>query len=140
MTTELEKQFFDAFGIEAKYEDACRLADEYWQDEELANEYGTFDYFMEFSGCPEKESSCTDECRHAYCKTIYPQITDTHYLELHCLMNSVDQPPYGQNVKELKKDILICLIGIFGKNETTTFFEEIKHQVQALFEENNNDR
>ena len=122
MTTDLEEQFFDAFGIEPKYEDACRLADEYWQDEELANEYGTFDYFMEFSGCPEKESGCTDECRHAYCKTIYPQITDRILLELRGLSNHKTYEEY--KAEELKK-----VISIMSNNPYK------KSQVQALFKE-----
>ena len=102
MTTDLEKQFFDTFGIEA--DQWCKIG---------INKDGNF------------YQEPTDKR--------YPQITDTHYLKLHCLLNSIDQPPYGQNVEELKKDILICSIGIFGKNETTTFFEDFKHQVQALF-------
>ena len=112
MTTELEKQFFEKFGIEPDTEI-------YWcgNDNKLC----------------ECEYDCDELCRSR--KIGYPQITDRLYLELHCLLNSIDQPPYGQNVEELKKDILISSIGIFGKNETTTFFEEIKHQVQALFEE-----
>ena len=40
MTNELEKQFFKCFGIEPRYEDACTVEDKYWDNEELANEYG----------------------------------------------------------------------------------------------------
>ena len=46
MTNELEKQFFKYYGIEPRYEDACTVEDKYWDNEELANEYGTFDQYM----------------------------------------------------------------------------------------------
>lgn len=139
MTTEIEKQFFQCFEIEPKYEDACRLADAYWQDEELANEYGIFDYFMEFSGCQEKEIGCTDECRHAYSKTIYPQITDRILLELIRIIgfitikytNEQCEICYGDGAisylgKDLKEAILNFLI-----SKVSIF----KHQVRTLFKE-----
>lgn len=135
MTTDLEKQFFDTFGIEPKYEDACRLADEYWQDEELANEYGTFDYFMEFSGCSEKVSGCIDECRHAYSKTIHPQVTDRILLELICIWNLYCThtliPTDYQKIKEY-------VLEQFANINTYKFIVDtpiVKHQVRTLFEE-----
>ena len=91
MITDLEKQFFDTFGI-------GQIFDPYY-------------------GC------------------IYPQITDRIYLELHCLLNSLDSPPYGLTVKEFKKDILISAIGVLSRNETADRIDNIKQQVQALFKE-----
>ena len=139
MTTDLEKQFFDAFGIEPKYEDACRLADEYWQDEELANEYGTFDYFMGFSGCTEKESGCTDECIHAYCKTIYPQITDRKLLELIFIIvkyiTYLDTIEEFKTIDELKTSILEEVLYQHKQHNRYEVDNRIKHQVQALFKE-----
>ena len=122
MTTDLEKLFFDTFGIEPKYKDACELADEYWNNEHLANEYGFFDNYMLCKGCTEHIEGCTDECRHAYCKTIYPQITDRILLELRGLSNHKTYEEY--KAEELKK-----VISIMSDNPYK------KSQVQALFKE-----
>ena len=70
MTNELEKQFFKCFGIEPRYEDACTVADKYWNNEELANEHGTFDQYMNCK-CGDQEN-CTTECSCAYQKEVYP--------------------------------------------------------------------
>ena len=129
MTTEIEKQFFEAFGIEPKYEDACELADEYWNNEHLANEYGMFDNYMEAKGCPINKDGCTDNCRHSYTKEVYPQITDSHYLKMICLiaekLNCFTN--YDIDYKNLKEYILKEMI--LEKD----YFN--KQQVQALFEE-----
>ena len=110
MTTDLEKQFFDTFGIEPKQEDACELADEYWNNEHLANAYGVFDNYMEAMGCPMNKDGCTDECRHAYCKTIYPQVTDHHYLLMLAYLTCCDDKEYGINETHLKEKILEDMI------------------------------
>jgi hypothetical protein len=102
MTNELEKQFFDTFGIEPK---------------EKVNQT--------FNGAEFKVETIKE----------YPQITDRIYLELHCLLNSLDAPPYGLTVKEFKKDILISAIGVLSRNETAERIDNIKQQVKALFEE-----
>ena len=80
MTNELEKQFFKYFGIEPRYEDACTVEDKYWDNEELANKYGTFDQYMNCK-CGDQEN-CTTECSCAYQKEVYPEITDSILLEL----------------------------------------------------------
>ena len=95
MTTELEKQFFDTFGIEPKKVTI-------WNS-------------LPCYACEE-----------------YPQITDKHYLELICLLNKLIDEKYNEyetfisfDYKNLKEEILReCLI----------HREELKHQVQAIFE------
>ena len=125
MTTDIERQFFETFGIEPKYEDACELADEYWNNEHLANEYGVFDNYMEAKGCPINKDGCTDNCRHSYTKEVYPQITDRILLELICI--AMDITDFGAStVGDLKEVVLEILID----NPENT-----KHQVQALFKE-----
>ena len=126
MTTNLEKRFFDTFGVEPKCEDACELGDEYWNNEHLANEYGVFDNYMEAKGCPINKDGCTDNCRHAYTKEVYPQITDRILLELIRLGLNYDFVIHSKSVEELKEKLLALLM----YNEA-----EFKQQVQALFEE-----
>ena len=133
MTNDLEKQFFSTFGIEAKYEDACTVEDKYWNNEELANEYGTFDQYMNCK-CGNQEN-CTTECSCAYQKEVYPQITDRILLELICILNSVSVEFKSECIEDLKREILgetIILLEHAPNEETAKF---IKHQVRTLFEE-----
>ena len=84
MTTKLKQEFFNVFGIEPKYQDACTVEDKYWQNEELANKYGTFDMYMD-AKCGNQEN-CTTQCDCAYIKEIYPEITDRKLLEMICIV------------------------------------------------------
>ena len=134
MTTELEKQFFLIFDIKPKYQDTCTVEEKYWQNEELANEFGTFDQYMNIK-CGNQEN-CTTQCSCAYQKEIYPQITDRQYLELICI-DFAENPYKGRgyvgNVEELKNYILKQFIHEF-ENDLYWDKESIKHQVQAIFE------
>ena len=137
MTNELEKQFFSTFGIEPKYEDACTVEDKYWDNEELANEYGTFDQNMNCK-CDDQEN-CTTECSCAYQREVYPQITSDILLELIFILTTLlDTTVYedvfvtiAKNREELKKDIF---------QECMLYKQHIKHKVRRLFEEDTNDR
>ena len=120
MTTDLEKQFFNTFGVEPKYEDACMLADEYWENEELADKYGTFDKYMERK-CGNQED-CTTECSYAYTKEVYPQLTDRILLELRGLSNHKTYEEY--KAEELKKVISIMSDNPYKKSQVRTLFEE----------------
>lgn len=136
MTTELEKQFFQCFGIEPKYQDTCTVEEKYWQNEELANEYGTFDQYMN-AKCGNQEN-CSLECSCAYQKEIYPQITDRHYLELIVIHNIyIGMKLYHLDIKGLKEEILQDLIDEQElrdiKKEHVS--DDFKHQVQQLFKE-----
>lgn len=120
MTTELEKQFFQCFGIEPKYQDTCTVEEKYWQNEELANEFGTFDQYMNIK-CGNQEN-CTTQCSCAYQKEIYPQITDYKLLQLLALCQN-------KSYEEFKSESFKKIIMIMGNNPYH------KHQVQAIFKE-----
>jgi hypothetical protein len=80
--SEVEKmKLYQNAGIEPTYTDECIIANNYWRNEELANEYGTFDKFME-RNCKFGYQDCTDECEYAYTKTHYPPFTAEKQIEL----------------------------------------------------------
>ena len=111
MPTDLEKQFFDTFGIEpyGKYYN-CTLN-------------------LEGSCKPEKSCCICEYSEEVY---FYPQITDKRYLELICVLTkSKAMLPIicSENTQDLKDEILWDLIKAY-----TQFKKEIKHQVQAIFE------
>ena len=132
MTNELEKHFFSIFGIEPIYKDACTVEDKYWNNKELANEYGTFDQYMNCKCC--NQENCTTECSCAYQKEVYPQITDSILLELIFILTTLlDTTVYedafitiAKNREELEKDIF---------QECMLYKQHIKQQVRTLFEE-----
>lgn len=76
---EIEKMFENA-GIEPTITDACTVEDKYWQNEKLANIYGTFDMYMN-AKCGQQED-CTTLCSYAYTKEEYPTFTAEKQLEL----------------------------------------------------------
>lgn len=125
MTDKLEKRFFDTFGIEPRYEDACTVEDKYWNNEELANEYGTFDQYMNCK-CGNQEN-CTTECSCAYQREVYPQITDRILLELIIILGTICTV-FDKNIDDLKENILKNLIELSGRYH-------IYNQVRTLFEE-----
>ncbi len=144
MTNELEKQFFDTFGIEPKYNDGCKLADKYWANEELADEYITFGNYMN-SCCTHGDSgACFSTCEYAYDDVQYPQITDRILLEL-ILINMHNEDLFGHstNIQELKDNTLKQLIETYNKFSTCVTCNgeyqqtamDIKQQVHTLFEE-----
>lgn len=131
MVTDIEKQFFDTFGLEPKCEDACELSDEYWDDEHLANEYGVFDNYMEAKGCPIDKDGCTYNCRYSYTKEVYPQITDRILLELICIGTQFFAELVlltSDNIEDLKEQVLIIYL-------KTAYKEKITRQVRTLFKE-----
>ena len=108
--SEIEKQFFETFGIEKK---------------------------PIYSG-----SSLYNPFLIGY---DYPQITDSILLELICIINQICVSDYGEvdyyvssNCKDLKQEIISQCNRLADKNATLeTNGEYFKHQVQALFKENN---
>ena len=70
--SEIEKLYENA-GVEPTIIDACTVEDKYWQNEELANKYGTFDMYMN-AKCGQQED-CTTLCSCAYTKEAYPPFT-----------------------------------------------------------------
>lgn len=113
MTNELEKQFFNTFGIEPKKR--CY----YWDCP-----YSTGNIVKD---TPMNERDC-NSCKNPD-KEIYPQITDSILLKLICILTRF----YGElvleqclDVKDLKEQVL----NIF----TRTIYKDIfKQQVRTLF-------
>ena len=126
---EIEEKFYTVFNIKPHYIDGCKLADRYWHNEELANEYGTFDQYMKIE-CPAKYQACTDECKYAFDKGIYSGITDRILLELICILSRYHKEApytiYSYSIEEVKEEIL---------DDCITLGNIIKHQVQSLFTE-----
>ena len=122
MTNDLEKQFFDTFGIEPKpyccYHDCnCPI-----------NDVGNFN-----RKCPKQ--AVTKECDARIIKK--PQITDRILLELICVINRFDiyfDYYYQEEYQVLRETILEDSINLNCKLKQTDF-SKLKHQVQALFEE-----
>ena len=134
---EIEEIFYKCFDIKPHYIDGCKLADRYWHNEELANEYGTFDKYMKIE-CPAKYQDCTDECKYAFDKGIYPELTDRILLKLICLLSQVTvmQIDDVNDYKHLRNNILACCIDLVEAKELNVNRKnQIKHQVQSLFTE-----
>ena len=119
MTTDLEKRFFDTFGIEKIipcYK--CNMQNTNWDCKRIC----LYD----------------DEKRKEY-----PQITDSILLELICIIHQASLESYGEeyyfesvNYKELKKEVIAKCKRLADKNAFSEVTgEHIKHQVQALFKE-----
>ena len=134
--TELEKQFFDTFGIEPKKIYLCprcktKLSGCTWvgdkQRFECLYSWGEHPYYM---GKEVEEKAIIDY--------EYPQITDRHYLELYCtlcdafnILHVYQHPAFTFRVKDFKECVLKDLIMV------NTFYksEYVKHQVQVIFED-----
>jgi len=110
MTTDLERQFFDTFGIEPRHK--CT------------------------DGALEP---CDEQCNYCgYYELRYPQITDRILLELICIHNTyLETYFYGLEYESLRKEILKDLINEQESRELETYYvsDDMKHQVQALFKE-----
>ncbi len=137
MTTELEKQFFETFGINGEYYYNCDLIDTIEPDEK----------FM-LPNCSKSEliSFCKEKEYYSYCKVVkvyknYPQITDHILLKLICIINQADLDLYGENdyfmalnYKDLKEEVIAKCKRLADKNAFSEVTgEHIKHQVQELF-------
>lgn len=135
--TNIEQQFFEVFGIEPKYQDACTVEDKYWQNEELANEYGTFDMYMN-AKCGNQEN-CTTQCSCAYTKEIYHKITAEKLLQMICIILNAEgllTINTEGNIADIKDFVLRFLIGKVNKNNPYCHYKtknKIKHQIQQLF-------
>lgn len=114
MTTDIEKQFFDTFGIVPHY----YCADEY-----------VFEAMLEYE-CTEGNR---EKCKT--CKKVgksYPQITDRILLELICIVHN-SYMVTGDSIEVLKRRALKACMKF--KDEKGTTDQTIKQQVQALFKE-----
>lgn len=112
MTTDLEKQFFDTFGIKQIEYTQCTTI-----------------------GCKHIYGDCNNCQFHNVYKVDYPQITDSILIELICILSRwhLDRrEPYeimSINKEQLKNQILSNSLYIAK-------FYKAKQQVQELFREN----
>ena len=124
MTNELEKQFFDTFGI--KPNNMCKYAKYSYDGTE-----GT--WYL----CDKNQKECWTYPSNTTCKdkmTSYPEITDRILLELICIAHTSPVITFiSRDVKSLKEEVLMVLCNWVNNRN-------IKQQVQALFEEDINDR
>ena len=115
MTNELEKTFFDTFGIKPKSYLVCTSC---WD-------------------CIDAQPC--EQCH--YGKLIedeYPKITDRILLELICLNNIYLWETHTSTVNELKNVLLNKYIEYVNLMADENEKQEYINQVQSLFEENNN--
>lgn len=109
MTNELEKTFFDTFGVEPEYKTCI------------------------FKYCKNKKEydceNCGDRIWH------YPQITDRILLELICLNNIYLWETHTSTVNELKNVLLNKYIEHVNLMADENEKQEYINQVRALFEE-----
>lgn len=134
MTNELEKQFFDTFGIEPKIDYLCPKCNvpmyKVWRSD----------------GCGYtcSHQTHTEELKHEtemenYKKAYrYPQINDRILLELICIHNTyLEANLYSLDYESLKKEILKDLINEQESRELKKDYisDDFKHQVRTLFEE-----
>lgn len=109
MTNELEKTFFDTFGIEPEILNGCKF------ERCLNINKGVINCIKE-------------ECPHYYKdKVEYPQITDRILLELIIILGTICTV-FNKNVDDLKENVLKNLIELSGRyhiyNKVRTLFEE----------------
>ena len=106
MTTEIEKTFFDTFGIEPKK--GCTAYDKFTEE--------------------EADAICNDKCAEcSYLDDVYPKITSDRLLELICTTKGLVITEDCNSVEQLKGGVLKVLITLAQVND-------IKQQIQALFE------
>lgn len=115
MTTKLEQEFYDTFGIEPKNVYWCKRFDE--------------TSIADCNGIKEPSKKCA-KCENGYIKyRYYPPITDKVILELIIMYLQINNLyKYYPSIEDLKNDILKEFI-VRGKNKI------IKQQIQQLFKE-----
>ena len=112
MTTEIEKQFFNTFGIEPKsVKRTLKLAMPGYDESDLPEDLRQF-------------ISSQAQVYH-----VYPQITDRILLELICTTKGLVITEDCNSVEQLKNGVLKVLINLAQVNN------DIKHQVLTLFKE-----
>ena len=114
MASELEKKFFNTFGVEKIEFKSCDVD----------------------SSCPYESQLCDDTCPYYITYKIdYPQITDSILLELICIATSSEitvEFKGIKNVEHLKEVVLNYCIKRYGY---CLHKDKFKHQVCTLFEE-----
>ena len=109
MIIKIEEEFFQCFDISPKEEKYC---------------------YYECKKPEFKQRCCEDKNCEFFRRNIeYPQITDTHYLELITHLSGVTKPHFvfERGVEELKQDILI---------QCMNYVEVLKPFIQGMFYDN----
>lgn len=126
MSNEIEKTFFDTFGIRAYYKYLLIDETSRYHNEKLFDKTNFIDFVK--SG---KDYLLLKVIKY------YPQITDRILLELICILNKHYSEHYqiasmivGKNIEEVKKSILNDCI-------EQSKHKDFKQQIQALFKEDN---
>lgn len=129
MTNELEKQFFQCFGIEPKKEYYCPSCDtklEEWKTEKglyyMCGNCCECDYVLD-----SLDKEFEEILKNLSYRMIYPQISDSILLELIIILGTICTV-FDKNVDDLKENVLKNLIELSGRYH-------IYNQVRALFEE-----
>lgn len=120
MISELEKQFFDTFGIETIKRRTCSNAGD----------------------CPDGCIVC-DTCMHWHIRREdYPQITDHILLGLICVANQHENYPISTNIKNIQARTLRILLRtekLYKKyHGSDGRYKKLVKQVCKLFKENSN--
>lgn len=135
--SEIEKQFFDTFGIE-------KLVNQRYH----TSIYGSIENCIEKAKEWSKETGiriknieiASDELIY-FDKVYRPQITDRILLELICIANQHEDYPISTNIKNIQARTLRILLRTeklykkyYGSNVR---YKKLVKQVRALFKENN---
>ena len=132
MTNELEKKFFNAFGIEQS--NMCKYAKYGYEGTE-----GTW-YF-----CAKNQKECWTYPSDTGCKdkmTSYPEITDRILLNLICIANEYLDYPTSTNIKNIQARTLRMLLKVkkYFKDTYSSqdWHNELVRKVRKLFKGDNN--
>ena len=132
MANELEKKFFDTFGIEPS--NMCKYAKYGYEGTE-----GTW-YF-----CAKNQKECWTYPSDTGCKdkmTSYPQITDRILLNLICIANEYLDYPTSTNIKNIQARTLRMLLKVkkYFKDTYSSqdWHNELVRKVRKLFKGDNN--
>ena len=143
MTTELEKQFFDTFGIECNIHfhqqfNGAQVSRglEFYKEREKLEKEGIIKIWHKMLN-PRPENDCI-----YWGEYHYPQITDRHYLELICAYNNFQNDTASFFIpfdyKNIKNNILTFLVEEINEKYKNRYFcndvDKLKNQVQAIFE------
>ena len=120
MTNELEKTFFDTFGIRAYYKYLLIDKTSRCHNEKLFDKTNFIDFVKS-----SKDYLLLKVIKY------HPQITDRILLELICIAHTSPVITFvSRDVKSLKEEVLMALCNWVNNGN-------IKHQVRTLFKEEN---
>lgn len=133
MTNELEKQFFDTFGIEPKLNSPC---EQLLQNKYCNENRGSRDTFFDpFPYCVGFENCAKDYKARVW---VYPKIIDRILLKLICLCPDLDEV-FFTDIGQLKETLLTSYINTYKYytevERLSDCEKELKQQVQSLFKE-----